>query len=200
MKAPARKLATWEDLWEEVLLDRKCEVVNGEIVEKAGGDDRHSGTQAHLTASVLPLFGRRGGAGNPGGWWIRTEPDIYFEVHNILRPDVAGWRRERTPVMPDGWPIRATPDWVCEILSRSTAGRDLGEKRRIYHRHNVEHYWIVDPANRVLTVLRRGKTEYLHVLAAGPSETVRAEPFDAIEIYVGQFFGFEPGDEIPRGP
>ena len=54
----------------------------------------------------------------PGGWWFETEVEIEFETHEIYRPDIVGWRRERSAQRPTGTPIRLRPDWICEILSR----------------------------------------------------------------------------------
>ena len=77
---------------------------------------------------------------------------------------------------------------MCEILSPSTAGRDLGWKQRTCHRARVGHYWIVDPANHALIVYRWQDGGYMLILAAGAGEVVRAEPFDPIELDIGDIF------------
>ncbi|WAR44814.1 Uma2 family endonuclease [Methylomonas rapida] len=50
--------------------------------------------------------------------------------------------------------VRGAPDWVVEVLSPSTAGKDQIEKRRIYERHGVLEYWLVHPTDRILTIYR----------------------------------------------
>jgi Uma2 family endonuclease len=107
------------------------------------------------------------------------------------RPDLVSWRRDRTPERPSGRPVRTRPDWVCEVLSTSNAQNDLVTKFRVYHRCGVPHYWIVDPDNRSLIVYRCEPDGYLAVLTAMAGATVRAEPFDAIELRVGELFGEE---------
>ena len=63
------------------------------------------------------------------------------------------------------------------------------------HRHQVPHYWIIDPANETLTVYRWHPDGYIEVLIADRSQRVRAEPFDGIELSVGVLFGDDPPDD-----
>lgn len=114
------------------------------------------------------------------------------EIH---RPDVIGWRRERVAERPRGAPVRARPDWVCEILSASRPQNDLLKKRRTYHRAGIPHYWIVDPRDETLSVHRWHADGYLLALVADRSERVRAEPFDAIVLQVGVLFGDDEDDD-----
>ena len=91
--------------------------------------------------------------------------------------------------MRTGMPVRQRPEWVCEILSKSTARVDLVKKQRTLHAHGVKHYWIVDPETETLTVYRHEEAGYLLALASTTGETVHAEPFDEIAIVVGELFG-----------
>ena len=54
-------------------------------------------------------------------------------------PDVAGWEIDKVPERPKGARVRVWPQWVCEILSPSTADRDKGVKLDTYHRAHVDH-------------------------------------------------------------
>jgi Uma2 family endonuclease len=116
----------------------------------------------------------------------------------VFRPDVVGWRRERVAQRPAGIPVRVLPDWVCEILS-SNRRNDLVKKKRTYHACKVPHYWILDPAEETLAVHRWGPDGYIEVLAAQRGERVRAEPFEAVELQVGVFFGDDEPDEPDEG-
>jgi Uma2 family endonuclease len=174
---------------------RRHELVEGNIVEKGAATGEHGAAQRKLSAHVDP-FDRRPGGRFPGGWWFATEVDITFDPANTLRPDVVGWRRDHVPTRPAGTPIHALPDWVCEILSTNKRN-DLIKKKRIYHRHKVPHYWILDPAEQTLAVYRWGQDGYVEVLFAERGEEVRAEPFDAIPLQVGVLFGDEEDDAAP---
>jgi Uma2 family endonuclease len=189
---PARKPATVEDL--AVLRDQghAVELIGGEIVYKALPSPAHGAAQAKA-AALLDDFNRRdGGPRGPGGWWILTEVDVlYPKTHEVFRHDLVGFRRGSHAQRPNDMPVKACPDWVCEVLSPSTARNDMGAKQRTLHAHGVPHYWILDPEHTVLTVMRRADEHYLRILDAGSGERVRAEPFDAIELDVTELFGLD---------
>jgi Uma2 family endonuclease len=168
--------------------ERGFEIVGGELLPKAGPTGEHGAAQAAVTAAVFPS---RGGAAKPFGWWFGVEVEIELAAGEVYLPDVAGWRRARHPERPVGQPVRAVPDWVCEVLSDSTARRDLGRKRGVYHACRVGHYWIVDPRACVLTVFRWSETGYVLVASHGPDERARCEPFEDIEFWVGDLFGVD---------
>ncbi len=121
---------------------------------------------------------------------------MLFEPSELFRPDIAGWRRDRLEELPEEVPITVRPDWICEILSKNRRV-DLIKKKRVYHRHNVQHYWIIDPLEETLAVHRWHTDGYVEVLIADRSERVRAEPFAAIDFCVGVLFGDDEDDELP---
>jgi len=51
--------------------------------------------------------------------------------------------------------IRAAPEFVIEILSPSSRSHDQVRKRRLYEKHGVKEYWVLDPEDRLVTVYRR---------------------------------------------
>ena len=169
----------------------RAEVINGEIVEKANPSAEHADAQGGALVHLRGLYHRRPGGEKPGGWWILPEVEIELAPHEVYRPDIAGWRRDRTPERPRGLPVKSRPDWICEVLSPSNASNDLVKKLRVYHQSHVDHYWVVDPQNETLTVLRWTPDGYLTALTAGRADRVRAEPFEAVELPVGVLFGDE---------
>jgi Uma2 family endonuclease len=194
MSGAAPKLATLDDLLAIPEDERRHELIDGELVEKGAASGEHGRGQAGLVTAINRRFGRRPGGRWPGGWWFGTEVDIYFDPKNTLRPDIAGWRRERVPEPPAGGVVTVLPDWICEILSTNRRN-DIVRKKRVYHRHHVPHYWLLDPANETLSVYRFSTDGYVEVLAAERGERVRAEPFDAVELSVGSFLGDDDEDE-----
>lgn len=177
---------------------RGYELIDGELVEKEAGF-RHGRAQFSMAGFLAPYNRRAGGEGRPGGWWFLTEQLVAFSPAHVLRPDVAGWLRERLPVPPkhEDAIVRVRPDWVCEIISPKKASEDLIRKKRIYHAQGVPYYWIVDPRDEILIVLQWTAKGYLELLTAQRGERVRAEPFLEIELPVGGLFGEDEADLEP---
>lgn len=191
MGESAKREATLQDFWAIPEATRFHELIAGGLIEKAAPTGEHGDAQAGIVVAVRPSYQRPSGRGGPGGWWIATEVEARLDAE-IVRPDVLGWRRERCPERPTGTPVEIRPDWICEVVSESNATHDTITKLRLYHRVGVPHYWLADPRDATLTVMRWSEPGYVTILRAARGEIVRAEPFDAVEIAVGTLFGDDP--------
>ncbi|MGK4005452.1 Uma2 family endonuclease [Sorangium sp. So ce1036] len=167
------------------------EIVDGELVRKAMPSGPHGRVQRVLGGRIGEPYDRRPGGRLPGGWWIVTETEVLLEEAQVYRSDVLGWRRERLPELPETTPITVRPDWVCEVLSPTTARSDRVKKMRVYQRCGVSHYWIVDPEDQTLMVYRWTPEGYLLILTAERGERVRAGPFVEVELDMDALFGDE---------
>ncbi len=192
----APKLLTYEDLLALPQDAPRAEIVAGGLHAAPAPLPRHAFTSAGLAGEIGGRFGRDGGGG-PGGWWILPEVDVRFSRHDIVRPDLTGFRRDRLPSPWDTRPIDVVPDWVCEILSPSSAAMDTVIKARLYADHGVPHYWIVDPRERTLEarVLERGRWVVTGSYAG--TDRARVEPFEAVELDLASIFPPEPPPTEP---
>jgi Uma2 family endonuclease len=187
MAKPATKLATYSDLV-ACPEDMRAEVLAGEIVASPGPLPRHSKAQGAVRRFVGGPFDDDDGRGGPGGWWIFVEVDVALGKHDIVRPDLAGWRRDRLLKPGATRPIEIVPDWVCEVVSPSTAARDRVTKRNLYARSGVAHYWLIDPEARVIEALALREGSWFDVGVYDDTAVARIPPFDAIELEIGRFF------------
>src|SRR5438876_12320875 len=119
------------------------EIIDGELIVTPRPALPHAAASSALGAELWGPFNRPPGSGGPGGWWILDEPELHFG-QDVLVPDLAGWRRERLPKLGRGVGIELPPDWVCEVVSPSTARIDRTRKMAIYAKVGVPHLWIVD--------------------------------------------------------
>lgn len=178
MTESARRRATYEDV---LAAPAHCvaEVVDGELHTHPRPAMLHTMAASALGEELGPPFKR--GRGGPGGWILMWEPELHLGG-DILVPDLAGWRCERLPEVPDAPFLELAPDWVCEVLSPATSRLDRGPKLRIYAREAVAFTWLVDPRERTLEVLERQGDRWVLLAHHGGEERVRARPFDAIEL------------------
>jgi Uma2 family endonuclease len=157
------------------------EIIDGELYTQPRPAAPHALTLSALTMDIGSAYHR--GRGGPGGWWILDEPELHLvRDTQVLVPDLAGWRRERMPVLPEDHRFEVVPDWVCEVISPSTAGKDRARKLPVYARHGVAWAWLVDPLARTLEVFRLEGEHWLLVGTHGGEAEVAAPPFDAIEL------------------
>jgi len=196
--ARSRPRATYEDVLaapEHVV----AEVLFGVLYTFPRPAAKHTRATSRLGYKLGPPFDD--GSGGPGGWIILDEPELHFGAkaeEDILVPDLAGWRRQRMPEVPDVVFFTLAPDWVCEVLSDSTRAIDRSEKMKIYARERVTHLWFVDPIARTLEVFelvapkktkRARKAATWNLLGVWREDArVRAEPFDAIELELGSLW------------
>lgn len=170
--------ATYADL-ERVPAHLTAEIADGELVASP-----HPGPRQVLVASTLlgelhPPFQR--GRGGPGGWLQLLGPELHIGS-DVLVPDLAAWRRTRLPVLPGTSAFELAPDWLCEVLSPSTAAFDRAVKLPIYAREGVGHVWLVDPLLQTLEVLRLDGSGYRLLGTWRGDAVVRCEPFEALEL------------------
>lgn len=176
---PPRRGASYEDL-EGVPPHCVGELVGGELYVSPRPSPLHSRAAGRLFQSLGP-FDQTPGAQGPGGWLLLFEPELHLGG-DALVPDLAGWRRERLPELPDTAALTLAPDWVCEVLSPSTEGLDRTRKMGSYAREGVKHLWLVDPRPRLLEVYRQEQGQWSRLGAYLGDTRVRAEPFEALEL------------------
>lgn len=181
MGSPEPKPASYEDLFDlpEHIVG---EIINGRLVTHPRPAPRHARAYSRLGMEIGGSFDfdRNG----PGGRWILDEPEIHL-MGDILVPDIAGWRRERMPRLPETAWFDLAPDWLCEILSPSTARVDRAEKLPIYARWGVPHVWLVDPDLRTLEAYENQSGRWVLLATLKDDEAVSLPPFDAISFSLG---------------
>ena len=159
----------------------KAEILEGAFIMMNRPRTEHTSAASRLVVMIGGPFDL--GVGGPGGWVIFYEPELHLGRRpDKLGPDLAGWRRARMPKIPRTAEITVAPDWVCEVLSESTADHDRGAKKRIFRREGVGHYWLVDPIERTLEILCLEGGRWLRVAEHRGDVRVRAEPFEVIEL------------------
>ncbi|MFS8069404.1 MAG: Uma2 family endonuclease [Byssovorax sp.] len=185
-KVQPRRRATYADL-EAVPANQVAELIEGTLYVMPRPALRHARASSALGGELYGPFQR--GRSGPGGWWILDEPELHFPdptepgEDDALVLDLAGWRRERVPALPDAAYCTIAPDWICEVVSPSTEAHDREVKMPIYARAGVRHAWLVDPIARTLEVYALGAGGgWGEPVISRDVDVVRAAPFEAIAL------------------
>lgn len=87
------------------------------------------------------------------------------------------------PVLPETAYFALAPDWICEVISKSTETVDRNQKLPLYANQGVGHVWLVDPIAMTLEVYTLGEQgRWREVHSSQGDSVVRAAPFEAFEL------------------
>ena len=90
--------------------------------------------------------------------------------------------------------IKGTPDLVVEIISPSTAKRDITVKHQLYQRHGVKEYWLLYPNDRTLLVYKLSEEgRYAQPKVFGEGDVVPAPLLGELVIDMGKVFRMQEG-------
>ena len=180
MNSPIKKVKTNYEAWAELPSHVVGEIIGDELHASPRPTPRHANSCTGVVDQIRGPF-HNGSGGGPGGWIILFEPEIHMD-ENIFVPDIAGWKRERMPQIPDEAFFTKEPDWICEVLSPSTAALDRVKKMPLYANLGVKFFWLVDPLIKTVEIYKNDHINWLLLNTFSDDKKVRAAPFDAIEI------------------
>ncbi|WP_027086098.1 Uma2 family endonuclease [Cohnella panacarvi] len=75
--------------------------------------------------------------------------DVILSHRNVLQPDLLLVHRNRANIVTERG-VEGAPDLIVEILSPSSRARDKVVKMRIYAKHGVPEYWVVETKARTI--------------------------------------------------
>ncbi len=177
---PAVKL-TYED-YRKTPEDERYELIDGELIMAAAPNTAHQTTQTKLgwrMASTVETEGL--------GYVFFTPCDVVLSEHTTLQPDLIFVSNENAGIITDA-NIQGAPDMVVEIISPSSTGRDWTTKRDLYARYGIKEYWLIDPINRTLWImrLRDGYLELAGTYREG--DTVTASTIKGFSVNLSDIF------------
>ena len=134
--------------------DKRYEIIDGDLFMVPSPNESHQ----HILTNILYIlinYVRRNKLGA-----IYCAPfDILFSDEDIVQPDVIFVSNKNKKIITKD-NIKGSPDLLVEILSPSTSKRDMGIKKKLYARHGVREYWIVDPKRETFDVFRLKGCEF----------------------------------------
>jgi Uma2 family endonuclease len=148
--------------------DKRYELLDGDLVVVPAPKEAHQRVLINLSYLVLQSV-KRSGVGH-----VYAAPfDVVLSENDVVQPDLLFISNERAHII-TAENVQGAPDLVVEILSPSTADRDLFIKRSLYAKHGVQEYWLVDTDAKTVTVLLRGPQGFAEVGVCGEGQTLES--------------------------
>ncbi|MBC7812055.1 MAG: Uma2 family endonuclease [Burkholderiales bacterium] len=135
------------------------ELIDGELIVSPAPILQHQLLVANFHLLLARLI--------PNGLIFLSPTDVYFDETNVPQPDIS-WVAENSLCVLAGKRLEGPPDLILEIFSPGTAKRDKQDKFKLYEKHGVREYWMVDPIQQYLEawVLVDGRYSLLGVYGA----------------------------------
>ena len=126
---------------------RPAEFINGEAIMHSPVKRRHL-TASKLLENLLQNYVLVHDLGE-----VDTEKALVGMTRNDYEPDICFWNKETASTFDDDMMVHPAPDFIVEILSKSTASKDRatsvgGIKFEDYAAHGVREYWTIDPVRK----------------------------------------------------
>ena len=109
----------------------KAEFINGEVVLHSPVKKRHWSV-TDLLSRMLSIYASVKQLGRVG-----TEKVLIALTRNDYEPDLVFFSREKVATFTEEQMLFPAPDFVVEILSKSTGGKDKGIKKKDYAAHGI---------------------------------------------------------------
>ena len=141
------------------------QLINGVLIVTPAPTNTHQTLVFNLAQLVSELAA--------GSSHAKISPlDVHLDEHNVLQPDIF-WVSGPDSLCQlgddDKW--YGAPDLVVEVLSPATARYDKVEKFRLYAKHGVREYWIIDPIAQYIEVWILEEGSYQRQGVYGPQDS-----------------------------
>ena len=162
--------------------DKRYELLDGELIMVASPNIPHQRAERELAFQVIGFVKR-----HDLGVVLFAPTDVILSDTDVVQPDLLFVSHERAHIISHD-AIHGAPDLVVEILSPSTAQRDLTFKRRLYAKHGVKEYWQVNIDDRRITVLSLGDNDYEVAAIYGSGETLTSPVLPGFALAIDEIF------------
>jgi len=167
---------TYDDL-RRIPTDRnRYELMEGELFVSPAPNTEHQ-RKAFRLSRVLADHVERNGLGE-----VFIAPfDVVLDASTVLEPDIVFVSKARQAIVKAGC-IEGAPDLVVEVLSDSSRTIDRFVKRDRYAEFGVPEYWLLDPFELRVEILRLEGRKYRVAAAFGPADTLESPTFPGLRL------------------
>ena len=106
---------------------------------------------------------------------------------DVVQPDILFVAQKQIDIVHEE-AIHGAPNLIIEILSPSTAERDRTYKNRLYARHGVQEYWLVDPEAQTVEVLHLTENGYQQTGLFTVEQNLHSKVLNELRIALNEIF------------
>ncbi len=177
----ARRLSFYEWIDENT----KAEFINGRIVIHSPAKKRHL-TVTKLLSRLISFYAD-----------VKDIGETFYEkamialTRNDYEPDIVFFKKEKSTLFEEDQVLFPAPDFVVEILSKSTQKIDKTIKKEDYAAHGIQEYWIIDPNKQLIEqylLLKPSDTTYFEPYRYRMGEDITSKVIEGFTIPVAAIF------------
>lgn len=182
---PPRRAFTAEDIRRMVDAgvigeEEKFELIEGEIVMNAAKSAAHDNMQNALNLALSRLV--------PEGVYVGNGSTLQLAEDILVEPDLALISRSIYAVDPKSF-VQPQPKDVLLVIEISVSSMDYDRKvkSRIYARHGIREYWVIDALERITWVHTGPSGDgWSSIVERGPGETLTTATLPGFAIRLDQ--------------
>ena len=141
-------LLTYEDYCQIPNDGNRYEVIDGVLYMSPSPKFKHQRISIKIAASLFTFVEE-----HKLGVVLEAPFDIILSETDVVIPDILFISNERASIITEK-NAQGAPDLLIEILSESNRRHDEIVKRKLYEKHGVLEYWVVDPLLELIKVYR----------------------------------------------
>jgi Uma2 family endonuclease len=176
-----KKRYTYED-YLKTPDDVRYELIEGELLMTPSPVTRHQRISRKIEF-ILEKFVTENNLGEV----FYAPMDVYLDDENVVEPDILFISKERLNIIGEK-NIQGAPDVVIEIISESSAYRDMVQKKKLYAKYGVKEYWIVIPEEGSIEIYALADNKYNLRRAYNKDETLESLFLKGLNIQLGCIF------------
>ena len=178
---PKKERYTYED-YAQLPEGAPYQLIDGELVMSPSPSTYHQHLVLRLGRALLNFAEE-----HQTGEVFVAPMDVYLSPEDTVQPDLIFIAQARRGIIGEQ-KIDGAPDLIVEILSPSTAYLDLTKKKRLYERHGVKEYWIVDPEQRTVEIFEHADGRFMQRARLVETGTAASTLLDGFEVDLADLF------------
>lgn len=161
----------------------RYELIEGELIMVPSPDTEHQDIVGNLFRALSAHVTKH----RLGKVYVAPLDVVLGDEEEVVQPDILYISPERRGIITRE-EIRGAPDLVVEVLSPSTAQRDRTLKKKVYARHGVQEYWIVDPQAQTVEVYEWRPKGFERIGLYGAEQTLTSRILPTLRIPLREIF------------